>query len=77
MMRGPTVNSLQHDCIGHHLDELPLGKQLLGKQLGATLVHYVVRRCNQQLGSNQTVALGMPWSSGRAEYAYFLVVGRY
>jgi hypothetical protein len=51
-MRGQTVNTfqkLQHDCIGHQLDELLLGKHFLGKQLRATLVHYVVRRCNPQL----------------------------
>jgi hypothetical protein len=45
--RGMRVNScgqVQFFSIGHHLDELLLGKQLLGKQLGATLVYYVVCR---------------------------------
>jgi hypothetical protein len=54
VMRKLVVNSwgeLEPFCISHHLDELLLGKQLLGKQLGATLVHYVVCRCSNVLPS--------------------------
>ena len=43
-LRVYSCGQVQSFSIGHHLDEVLLGKQLLGKQLGATLVYYVVCR---------------------------------
>jgi hypothetical protein len=51
-IREGTINNcgnLEQLCISHHVDELPLGKRLLGKQLGATPVDYVVCRCGDGL----------------------------
>jgi hypothetical protein len=51
-IREGTINNcrnLEQLCISHLVDELPLGKSLLGKQLRATPVDYVVCRCGTGL----------------------------